>query len=86
VLGSLLGGVLYVYVPIVAGTVDPVRTTLLYGAILLLVLFTAPGGIARALRRTGDRLGDSRAGRGPGPPGPGAAPRAEPAASPLPRT
>jgi len=58
VLGSLLGGVLYVYVPIVAGTVDPVRTTLLYGAILVLVLFLAPGGIARALHRTGDWLSD----------------------------
>jgi branched-chain amino acid transport system permease protein len=77
VLGSLLGGVLYVYTPIAAGTVDPVRTTLLYGAILLLVLFTAPGGLARALRRAGDWLGDWfgrwRSGRGPEPPTPGAA-------------
>ena len=71
VLGSLLGGVLYVYVPIVAGTVDPVRTTLLYGAILVLVLFLAPGGIARALHRTGDWLSDLRARKGPGPPAPG---------------
>jgi branched-chain amino acid transport system permease protein len=85
VLGSLLGGVLYVYVPVVAGTVDPVRTTLLYGAILVLVLFTAPGGIARALHRTGDWLGGLRAGRGPDPPGPGAVAMADPAASPSPR-
>ena len=87
VLGSLLGGVLYVYVPVVAGTVDPVRTTLLYGAILLLVLFTAPGGIARALRRTGDRLGEwfgrRRAGRDPGPPGPSAVATTEHAGSPA---
>jgi branched-chain amino acid transport system permease protein len=66
VLGSLLGGVLYVYIPVVAGTVDPVRTTLLYGAILVLVLFFAPGGIARALHRAGERLGGPRVGRGPG--------------------
>jgi branched-chain amino acid transport system permease protein len=65
VLGSLLGGILYVYIPIVAGTVDPVRTTLLYGAILLLVLFTAPGGIARVLHRTGDRLLARRSGPTP---------------------
>lgn len=86
VLGSLLGGVLYVYVPIVAGTVDPVRTTLFYGAILLLVLFFAPGGIARALHRAGDRLGGLWAGRGTGPPDPGAVAMAEPAASPVART
>jgi branched-chain amino acid transport system permease protein len=80
VLGSLLGGVLYVYTPIVAGTVDPVRTTLLYGAILLLVLFTAPGGIARALRRAGDWLGGLRTGRRPDPPTPGTVAMAEQAA------
>jgi branched-chain amino acid transport system permease protein len=57
VLGSFLGGVLYVYVPVVAGTVDPVRTTLLYGAILVAVLLFAPGGIARALRRAGVTVG-----------------------------
>jgi branched-chain amino acid transport system permease protein len=56
VLGSLLGGVLYVYIPVLAGTLSPARTTLLYGAILLLVLFFAPGGLARAIRRVGDRL------------------------------
>lgn len=60
VLGALLGGVLYVYIPVIAGTVDPVRTTLLYGAILLLVLFFAPGGIARSLHRAGDWLGTRR--------------------------
>jgi branched-chain amino acid transport system permease protein len=86
VLGSLLGGVLYVYTPVVAGTVDPVRTTLLYGAILVLVLFTAPGGIARALQRTGDWLGGLRTGRGPNPPGPNAVAMSEPAASATPKT
>lgn len=73
VLGSLLGGVLYVYIPVLAGTVSPARTTLLYGAILLLVLFFAPGGMARAIRRIGDRLGGLRSGRGAGPPGSSAA-------------
>jgi branched-chain amino acid transport system permease protein len=74
VLGSLVGGVLYVYLPVLAGTVSPVRTTLWYGAMLLLVLFFAPGGIARALHRTGDWLGGLWAGRGTGPPGPSAMP------------
>jgi branched-chain amino acid transport system permease protein len=86
VLGSLMGGVLYVYVPVVAGTVDPVRTTLLYGAILLLVLFFAPGGIARALHRTGGWLGGLRAGRGTDSPDRSAAATAKPAASPVTRT
>src|SRR5690606_10096694 len=50
----------------VAGTVDPVRTTLLYGAILVLVLFFAPGGIARTLYRAGEALRDWWARRGAG--------------------
>jgi branched-chain amino acid transport system permease protein len=73
ILGSLLGGVLYVYIPVLAGTVSPARTTLLYGAILLLVLFFAPGGLARAIHRLGDRLGRLWPRRRPGPPGPKAA-------------
>jgi branched-chain amino acid transport system permease protein len=73
VLGSLLGGVLYVYIPVVAGTVSPARSALLYGAILLLVIFFAPGGLARAIRRIGERLGRALWGLGPGPPGPAAA-------------
>jgi len=86
VLGSLLGGVLYVYIPIAVGTVDPVRTTLLYGAILVLVLFFAPGGIARALHRAGDWLGGARAGSGPGPQRPSAATTAEQGVSPMTKT
>jgi branched-chain amino acid transport system permease protein len=80
VLGSLLGGVLYVYIPVVAGTVDPVRTTLLYGVILILVLFFAPGGIARALHRGGDWLGERWARRGSGPGEARAVTSAQPAA------
>jgi branched-chain amino acid transport system permease protein len=56
VVGSLIGGVLFVYLPVLAGQVDAIRTTLYYGAILLLVLFFAPGGIARALKQAGDWL------------------------------
>jgi branched-chain amino acid transport system permease protein len=73
VLGSLLGGVLYVYIPTVAGTVSPARSSLLYGAILLLVIFLAPGGLARAIRRAGDWLGRALSRRGPGSPGASAA-------------
>jgi branched-chain amino acid transport system permease protein len=73
VLGSLLGGVLYVYIPTVAGTVSPARSSLLYGAILLLVIFLAPGGLARAIRRAGERLGSALSRRGPGSPGASAA-------------
>jgi branched-chain amino acid transport system permease protein len=65
VLGSLLGGALYVYIPVVAGTVSPVRTTLLYGAILLLVLFVAPGGLARAIHQVGSWVARAWPRRGP---------------------
>jgi branched-chain amino acid transport system permease protein len=68
VLGSLFGGALYVYIPVLAGTVDPVRTTVLYGAILLLVLFFAPGGLARAIHRSADWLDRASSRGGPGPP------------------
>jgi branched-chain amino acid transport system permease protein len=73
ILGSLLGGVLFVYIPVLAGTVSPARTTLLYGAILLLVLVFAPGGLARAVHRIGERLARLRPRRPSGPPGPEAA-------------
>ncbi len=70
VLGSLLGGVLYICIPVVAGTVSPARASLLYGAILLVVIFFAPGGLARAIRRIGERLGRALSRRGGGSPGP----------------
>lgn len=85
VLGSVIGGVLYVYIPTVAGTVDPVRTTLLYGAILVLVLFFAPGGIARALHRAGDWLRDRWSRRGGSAPDSGAE-AAQRATSPVAKT
>ena len=57
-------------IPVVAGTVSPARASLLYGAILLVVIFFAPGGLARAIRRIGERLGRALSRRGGGSPGP----------------
>jgi len=45
VVGSLFGGVFYVAVPVVAGQIDASQTTLIYGAILIVVLFLVPDGI-----------------------------------------
>ncbi|MGW9550037.1 branched-chain amino acid ABC transporter permease [Citricoccus zhacaiensis] len=54
IIGSLIGGVYYVLVPNFTNEVAPTLTSLIQGAILLLVLFILPGGIAslpRVLRR-----------------------------------
>ncbi|WP_051299215.1 branched-chain amino acid ABC transporter permease [Arthrobacter castelli] len=54
IIGSLFGGVFYVFIPVVAGQIDPSHTPIVYGAALLLILFLAPGGVVtlpRVLRR-----------------------------------
>jgi branched-chain amino acid transport system permease protein len=68
IVGSLLGGAYYVLVPQLTNSVDANLTALLQGAILLVVLFVLPGGLAslpRALTRGRRRSG---APRGPGAP------------------
>ena len=68
IVGSVLGGAFYVLVPQLTNLVDPNLTALLQGAILLVVLFALPGGLAslpRVLTRGRRR---SRAGRGPAAP------------------
>jgi branched-chain amino acid transport system permease protein len=68
IVGSLLGGAFYVVVPNLTNAVDPSLTALLQGALLLVVLFVLPGGLAslpRALTRGRRR---SRAPREPGAP------------------
>ena len=54
IVGSILGGAYYVLIPQLTNLVDPSLTALLQGAILLVVLFLLPGGLAslpRALTR-----------------------------------
>lgn len=54
IIGSLIGGIYYVLVPNFTNEVAPTLTSLIQGAILLLVLFVLPGGVAslpRVLRR-----------------------------------
>lgn len=61
IIGSLLGGAYYVLAPQLTNTVDPNLTAVLQGALLLLVLFLLPGGLAslparvRRLRRRSGR-------------------------------
>lgn len=62
IIGSLLGGVYYVLVPNFTNEVAPTLTSLIQGAILLLVLFVLPGGVAslpRVLRRLTGRSAPS---------------------------
>jgi len=70
--GALIAGFFYVYIPVVAGAVDPAPSNIFYGAALLLVLFLVPGGlpggISRLARRTTARLLGRRAGRAPADP------------------
>lgn len=46
IIGSLLGGAYYVLAPQLTNLVDPNLTAVLQGALLLLVLFLLPGGLA----------------------------------------
>jgi branched-chain amino acid transport system permease protein len=46
IVGSLLGGAFYIVVPELTNAIDPSLTALLQGAILLVVLFVLPGGLA----------------------------------------
>lgn len=59
IIGSLIGGIYYVLVPNFTNEVAPTLTSLIQGAILLVVLFVLPGGVAslpRVIRRwTGGR-------------------------------
>lgn len=51
IVGSLIGGAYYVLVPQWANEIDSSLTAVLQGAMLLLVLFVLPGGIASLPRR-----------------------------------
>jgi branched-chain amino acid transport system permease protein len=66
IVGSILGGAYYVLVPELTNLVDPNLTALLQGALLLLVLFLLPGGLASLLRTL--TRGRRRTERGPTPP------------------
>jgi branched-chain amino acid transport system permease protein len=66
IVGTLLGAVYYVLVPVLAGQVNSSRTALISGAVLLAVLFLLPAGLVSLPRRLA-RLRASRR-RPPQPP------------------
>jgi branched-chain amino acid transport system permease protein len=72
IVGSLLGGAYYVLVPQLTNAIDPNLTSLLQGALLLLVLFILPGGLAslparlRRLRRRPHHSSSTGTPPGPG--------------------
>lgn len=69
ILGSILGAIYYMLVPVLANEVDPSLTALVSGVILLAVLFLVPGGIVSLPRRLTQavRAVRRRAGRGASP-------------------
>jgi branched-chain amino acid transport system permease protein len=68
IVGSILGGAFYVLVPELTNLVDASLTSLLQGAILLVVLFVLPGGLASLPRALARRPRRTRVGRGPAAP------------------
>jgi len=56
IVGTALGALYYVLVPVVAGQVSSSRTALISGAVLLAVLFVLPAGLASLPRRVTGRL------------------------------
>lgn len=72
IVGSLIGGAYYVLVPNVTNEIDATLTSLLQGAILLVVLFVLPGGVVslpRVIRRLLRRRGGEHGAHAPEEPG-----------------
>ena len=57
ILGTVLGAIYFVMLPVVAGQIDSSRTALISGAALLLVLFLLPGGLVSLPRRIAQLVG-----------------------------
>jgi branched-chain amino acid transport system permease protein len=60
IVGTILGAIYYVLVPVVAGQVNSSRTALISGAILLAVLFLLPRGLVSLPRRMSLLIGGTR--------------------------
>ena len=71
VLGTVLAAIYFVFVPYVAGSINPSLTALISGALLLAVLFLVPGGVVSIPRRITQviRALRRRVGTPPSPPG-----------------
>ncbi|KAA9108559.1 branched-chain amino acid ABC transporter permease [Microbacterium rhizomatis] len=76
-IGSLIGGAYYVFVPQATAAIDPNLTTIIQGVILLVVLFVLPGGLVSLPRRIRS-LARRRGPRGAGPNTPQTASEASP--------
>jgi branched-chain amino acid transport system permease protein len=84
IVGSLLGGAYYVLAPQLTNAVDANLTAVLQGALLLLVLFLLPGGLASLPSRL--RRMRRRPGRGAGPDTPDTPPGGAPVPAATERT
>jgi branched-chain amino acid transport system permease protein len=79
IVGTALGAVYYVLVPVLAGQVNSSRTALISGAILLAVLFLLPAGLVSLPRRLARlRSSGRRPAAGPTAPGDAAPPASAP--------
>jgi branched-chain amino acid transport system permease protein len=72
IVGSLIGGAYYVFVPQATSAIDPNLTAIIQGVVLLVVLFVLPGGLVslpRVIRRMRRRSGSSHGAGGGAPQG-----------------
>jgi branched-chain amino acid transport system permease protein len=68
IVGSLVGGAFFVVIPTLVGQVDASQTILIYGIVLLIVLFLLPGGIVTLYPRIQALLRSRRSAHGAGRP------------------
>ncbi|MCU1437603.1 MAG: branched-chain amino acid transporter permease [Naasia sp.] len=62
IVGSILGGAVYVLVPQITNAISPESTTVVQGIVILLVLFLLPGGLASLPRVLARRFRRARGG------------------------
>lgn len=58
--GTILGAIYYVFLPVIAGSVNSSQTAIISGAVLLTVLFLLPDGLASLPRRISQALAKRR--------------------------
>lgn len=65
IVGTVLGAVYYVFLPVIAGSVSSSQTAIISGAALLIVLFLLPDGLVSLPRRISQAIAKRRGSRAP---------------------
>ena len=66
IIGTVLGAAYFVFLPVIAGEIDPTQTAFISGAVLLAVLFLLPHGLVSLPRRVLQLITHLRHRAGPG--------------------